>query len=841
MKNLFTVLLLGIMLSISAQTKSIQKSLILTENIPYNVGISDKGLISYTNTKRANDTVGTFANAQWIAFKQLEDSMKVVPAVHTLSGASDNLGDKCVKRSVVPIFRKEFNVIENITSASISICGIGHYELYINGYKVGDRFLSPGWSYYQKRCLYNTYDLTRSIKKGNNTIGVIVGNGFYNINRERYSKLVVAYGYPRLIFNITITMSDGSIRNIVSDGSCKVTPSPITFSSIYGGEDYDARLEQKGWNVSGFDDSKWQNSAIINDSIGKLVPEKDFPLKVMQEFETQKISVSKTGRTIYDFGQNASGIIALKVKGNRGAQIRIRPDELINNEGNITQISSGGPYEFNYILKGNDAEEWQPRFTYYGFRYADVEIIEPKGSDKKTEIKDIKLLHTRNSSPTVGSFSCSDTLFNQIFDLINWGIKSNMASVATDCPHREKLGWLEVPHLMGSSIHYNYDIHAFYNKIVNDMMDSQLNNGLVPGIAPEYIPFVGAFRDSPEWGSASVIIPWQLYKWYGDKEVIKRAYPMMKRYVEYLQSKTEDNILDYGLGDWYDLGPDVLGYGQLTPKALTATSIYFFDLQIVAKIAKIMGFVDECKKYSEMSAKVKEAFLKKFYNPVTGVCSTGSQTAYAMALYTGLIPEQDKEKVFGNLVKSIIKNDYALTSGEIGYHFLVQVLSENGRSDILYNMNNRSDIPGYGYQLKKGATALTESWAALTTGSNNHMMLGHLMEWFYSGLGGIYQTENSVAYSNVVIAPKPVGNIQWVKCSYNSSKGIISSEWIIKENTFILNIEIPGEVSAKIIIPKEYLKTSCVVMDLNKRESFNIKITEGEFEIAKGKYEITAN
>ena len=561
----------------------------------------------------------------------------------------------------------------------------------------------------------------------------------------------------------------------------------------------------------------------------------------MQKFPVKNISHSRTGRIIYDFGQNTSGIIALKVKGNRGAQIRIRPDELINDQGNITQVSGGGPYEFNYILKGGDEEEWKPAFSYYGFRYADVEIIEPEGATKKTEILDVTMLHTRNSSPTVGSFSCSDTLFNRIFELINWGIKSNMASVATDCPHREKLGWLEQTYLIGSSMHYNFDIHSLYNKILDDMMDSQTDNGLIPDIAPEYVHFEGGFRDSPEWGSAAVIIPWLLYKWYGDMDAIKRAYPMMKRYVDYLQGKSIDHIIDYGLGDWYDLGPKYPGEAQLTPKAVTATAIYFYDLKLISEMSKLLGFDNDYKNYKDQSEMVKQAYLTEFYDENTGICSTGSQTAYAMSLYTGLIPDKDKKKVFDNLVNSIIKNNYALTSGDIGYHFLVRVLSENGRSDILYKMNNRSDVPGYGYQLKKGATALTESWAALPTSSNDHMMLGHLMEWFYSGLGGIYQAENSVAYDHIIIAPKPVGNIKWVKCSYNSIKGTISSEWGIRGKSFALNFTIPENARAKIIIPEAYQKAKCVVLDLAKNKIIEVSIVRGEFEVAAGKYAVTAN
>ncbi len=778
----------------------------------------------------------TWANARWIAYEQLEDSMKVVPAVH---GSGNELGEKAIKRSVVPMFRKVFTVDENIEKATINISGLGHYELQLNGQKVGDRFLAPGWTNYEKRIFYNSFDITDLIKNGQNAIGVLVGNGFYNVNRERYRKLVIAYGYPKLIFNISIQYKNGSVKNIVSDENCKVLPSPITFSSIYGGEDYDATIEQKGWSSVGFDDSSWYKPLILQDSLNILEPEKDYPLKVMEVFPVKEVKISKSGRSVHDFGQNASGIISLKVKGNKGAKVCIRPDELVNEDGNITQHSGGGPYELNYILNGEGEESWQPRFTYYGFRYADVEIIESENSIEKTEILELKMLHTRNSAPTVGSFSCSDTLFNQTFKLINWGIKSNMASVATDCPHREKLGWLEQTYLIGPSMHYNFDIQTLYSKVVTDMMDSQLDDGLVPDIAPEYVPFQGGFRDSPEWGSAAVIIPWQMYKWYGNKEVLQKAYPMMKRYVQYLQTTAKDNIISHGLGDWFDLGPNRPGEAQLTPKAVTATSIWYYDLKIVAQVAEMLGFSDDSKEFQNLAANVKDAFLKNFYDEKTGVCSTGSQTSYAMSLYTGLIPDTDKEKVLKNLVDSITKNDYALTSGDIGYHFLVRVLSENGRSDILYKMNNRSDRPGYGYQLKQGATSLTESWAALKNGSNNHMMLGHLMEWFYAGLGGIYQAENSVAYSEIIIAPKTVGDIKWVKCSFNSPKGMIQSDWQKEGNSFVLNIEVPNGATAKIIVPDEFKDSALKVIDLNSQQPVKVKVENGGFIVESGKFEVS--
>ena len=751
--------------------------------------------------KPAEEKQIPWAGAKWIAWEVLPDSLKLVPGVH---GKGNHLEEKCIRTAVIPMVRKNFRTEGEITSARIKICGLGQYLLFINGRKIGERFLSPGWSLYQKKYFYNTYDVTTELREGENAIGALAGTGFYYISRERYRKLVIAYGYPQLIFDLEVKYRDGSISHIISDQDCRISPSPVTFSSIYGGEDYDARMEQEGWNEPGFDDSNWKIPVVVKDSLDKLTEEDDFPVRVMQEFETRNISISETGRTIYDFGQNASGIISIRVKGKRGSEVIIRPSELLDEQGNITQRSSGGPYELHYILSGKGVEEWQPFFSYYGFRYADVEIIETETSGEKTKVLELKMKHTRNSSPTVGSFECSDTLFNRIFELINWGIKSNMASVATDCPHREKLGWLEQTYLIGPSMHYNYDIHRFYRKIVNDIIDSQTENGLIPDIAPEYVHFKDGFRDSPEWGSAGIIIPWQLYKWYGDEEVLHQAWPLMKKYAAYLKSRSENNLLDYGLGDWYDLGPEPPGVSQLTPVALTASSVYYYDLVIMSHVAEKLGFNDDARYYSELSGEVRKAFLDKFYDSETGMIATGSQTSYAMPLYTGLIPEGERIRVLENLVDSIKENDYALTSGDIGYHFLVRVLSEYGRSDILYRMNNRLDRPGYGYQLSKGATALTESWKALPTSSNNHMMLGHLMEWFYSGPGGIYQSPSSTAYREIIIAPKPVGDMKWVRCSFNSPAGLISSAWEIVNNTFMLKLEIPEKSSAKLILPDDF-------------------------------------
>lgn len=741
-------------------------------------------------------------NSKWIGFEDLSDSLLLVPGVH---GNGDNLGEVAKKRTTVPYFRKDFSIDKKITKAYIYVSGLGQYELYINGDKIGDHFLSPGWSDYRKTCFYNTFDITENLKRGSNTVGTIVGNGFYNINRERYRKLVIAYGAPKMILKLIIQFNDGTKEIIVSDESWKTSSSPITFTSIYGGEDYDARLEQKGWNKPGFNDNSWKNAVLVKAPAGMLRPETDYPLKVSEIIDYKKISTKKDSVFIYDFRQNASGIIKIEVAGIKGQEIRFTPGELLGEDSLVTQEATGGPYFFSYTLKGENEEIWMPRFTYYGFRYVQVNgavpVLYPNPGNRPV-IKSIQLLHTRNSSPEAGSFKCSNELFNSIYELIKWSVKSNLASVATDCPHREKLGWLEQTHLMGNSIKFIYDIHNLYDKIIDDMMEAQLESGLVPDIAPEYVPFDEGFRDSPEWGSACIILPWDMYQWYGDKDAVRKAYPMMKRYLKYLNEKSDRYILSHGLGDWYDLGPKFPGEAQLTPKALTATSIFFYDAKLLGEMARLIGEKDDATYFNNMAEEIRKAFNAKFFNPVTKVYSSGSQTAYSMPLFFGMVDDTFKRDVVKNLIISINNNDKALTAGDIGYRYLLQTLEEAGQSQIIFDMNSKTDVPGYGYQLSKGATSLTESWAALKYVSNNHMMLGHLMEWFYSGIGGIRQAPGSASYSKIIIYPEVVGDLRWAETTYKTIHGDITCNWKIEKNNILMNIKIPVNCTAIVSIPQ---------------------------------------
>ncbi|MBS1745174.1 MAG: family 78 glycoside hydrolase catalytic domain [Bacteroidetes bacterium] len=736
--------------------------------------------------------------AQWIAYEKMPDSLRILPGIHGKGDPALGSG-----KDILPLLRKEFLIKKPVKKATAYIAGLGQFDLNINGRKVGDHFLDAGWTEYSKTALYVTFDITGQLINGANALGVMLGNGFYYTPRERYRKITIAYGYPEMICRVAVEYSDGSFENIVSDTTWKTSPGPVTFSSIYGGEDFDANVEQPGWDAPSFNDQSWRNAVIV-DGPPVLSSQTAPPLKILDTFSIKKISQPKPGIWVYDFGQNASGIFSIKIKGKKHSKVTFRPAELITGDGLITQDAVGAPVYFNYTLNGAETESWQPQFTYYGFRYIQVEGAVPNGEPNPNNlpvIVSIKSLHTRNASLSAGSFNCSNNLFNRIDTLINWAIKSNMASVFTDCPHREKLGWLEEDHLMGSSIKFNYNIAALCRKVVNDMISAQTEDGLVPDIAPEYVHFVSGFRDSPEWGSNSIILPWYLYKWYGDTQVLTKAYPMMQRYVQYLQKKSVDNILSYGLGDWFDIGPDEPGESQLTPKGVTATAIYYYDLSILSKIAKILSKEDDVSYYESSAAKVRDAFNKTFFNKQTKQYATGSQTANAMAVYMGLVEPKNKKAVIDNLVKDIRERKNSLTAGDIGYRYVLRVLEENGYSNVIFDMNSRSDVPGYGYQLAHGATSLTESWQAYRFVSNNHLMLGHLMEWFYSGLGGIRQTENSVGFKHIFIHPEPVGDVANAETIYHSVYGIISTRWEKNERCFKLEVNIPANTYATIFLP----------------------------------------
>ncbi len=733
--------------------------------------------------------------AKWIAYEEINDTAIFAPHIH--GGGKKSWGPR---RNILPMMRKSFSIAKDVKRATAFICGLGHFEMSVNGKKTGDHFLDPGWTNYSKHALYVSFDITNELQQGRNAIGVMLGNGFYYIPGQRYRKMTGAYGLPKMIINAVIEYADGTTENIISDESWKAAPSPVIFSSIFGGEDYDANLEQDGWDIADFNDSKWRN-AVITKGPSILNSQTAEPVKVMEKFSSVKKTMLEPGILVYDLGQNFSGIPSIVVKGQKGDTVRIVPAELINNDGSANQKGSGGPSFFTYILKGEATETWQPRFSYYGFRYLQVFCTAKDSLQPLPEAINIEGLHVRNAARTIGSFTSSNELFNKTNRLIDWAIKSNTVSVFTDCPHREKLGWLEQTHLMGSSVQYNYDIAAMCRKVINDMKQAQYEDGKIPEIAPEFVQFTPPFDESPEWGSAAIILPWYNYQWYGDKQTLSEAYDMMKGYMMYLKNKAKENILSHGLGDWYDIGPNRPGVSQMTKMGVTATATFYYDLTIMTKVATLLNKNEDANKFKQWSYDVRRSFNDKFFDKQKLQYDSASQTANAMALYMGLVEPQYRDAVVKSLVKDIHDRNYALTAGDIGYRYVLRALEEAGRSDVISQMNNRDDVPGYGYQLKHGATALTESWQAYPSVSNNHFMLGHLMEWFYAGLCGIKQAAMSVAFKKIEIKPQPAGDVKQAAASYHSPYGLIKTDWTKTGNTFTLNVTIPANSTAEIYFP----------------------------------------
>lgn len=778
-----------------------------------------------------------WGGASWIAYDFLKDAERIMPAAH-----GDGQPEWGLMKAVQPLLRKEFIATGKIKQATLFASGLGHFELSVNGKKTGDHFLDPGWSLYSKEAYYVGFDITNELKQGANALGVMIGNGFYHVPRERYRKITGSFGHPKFISKLIIEYADGSNQTIVTDNSWKVAPGPITFSSIFGGEDYDARLDQKGWRLPGFNDQQWQPAFLVQGT-PKLVATIMEPLKVMQTFTPIKITAPKPGVFVYDFGQNFSGIPSLSGKGLKGMSVKMIPGENLDSVGFVTQQASGKPCWFTYTFDSTGVTDWQPRFTYYGFRYIQVEGALPQGSpnaDGLPVITTLKGLHTRNAAATVGHFECSNPLFNKIFNLIDWSIKSNMASVLTDCPHREKLGWLEVAHLLGNSMRYNYDIASFYRKIVRDMILAQTENGLVPNIAPEWVQFDPDFRDSPEWGSSSVILPYYLYQWYGDTVVLKESYDMMRRYVNYLGTKAKDHIVSHGLGDWFDIGPNGSGsgYSVSTPQGITGTAIYYYDLGILIKTAGLLQQHDDVIRYSKLAAEVKQAFNQKFFDTQKQVYGTGSQTANAMALYMGLVPDEHKQPVLENIIANIRQRNNRLSSGEVGYKYLIAVLEREGRSDVIYDMNSRSDVPGYGFQIANGATTLMEDWQAKKDLGNNHCMLGHFMGWLYSGLGGISQADSSIAFKSIIMAPEPVGDVNAAHVKYFSPYGEIVSRWKKTEQHFELNASIPVNTTAQLFLPGKSNSIITINGKVERKAGFDKALKKWSLRLGSGNYKV---
>ena len=700
-------------------------------------------------------------------------------------------------QTALPIFRRQFTVNSGLQRAVIYICGLGQYELSANGTKVGNALLSPGWSLYSQTCLYDTLDLTSYLTNGNNAIGVMLGNGMYNVPATaNYTKFTGSFGPPKMIAQLYLFYTNGTSQVIATDGQWLTTPGPITYSQVYGGEANDARLLPAGWNQSGFNDSNWSTSVVTNGPGGILRGQSHaappiIATQVLQPVQTNALSSSTI---VYDLGQNAALIPSLTTHGQAGAVVQITPSELINSDGTINRSSVGGGTAYwQYTLAGTGSETWTPKFFYHGCRYLQVTLTAAAGSSQLPVVDSISGNVIQSSSANAGNFLCSNTLFNRTRTLIQWAQRNNLISILTDCPTRERLGWLEQDNLNGPSLRYEFDLGQLFSKAMQDMADSQTSagTGLVPDIAPEVTVFSGGFRDSPEWGSSVILVPWQHYLFTGDDTLLVNYYSAMTNYFGYLQNQSVNYFLNYpnGLGDWYQIAT--------TPVSLTADAYYCQDAQVLGQVAALLGNNSDASRFNLLATNIATAFNNTYYS--NGSYSTGSQTANALPLYLGIVNPTNQAAVLAALVANINAN--GLPCGEIGHRYILRALTDMGRPDVVFNLHSGTNDPGYGYILSQGATALTEAWDANPSDSQDHFMLGHITEWFYHDLAGIQYDPALPGFQHVIIKPAFVGGITWVNASYASVRGTIVDNWALTNGFATINVTIPVGSTGSIYLP----------------------------------------
>lgn len=736
-----------------------------------------------------------FGEAQWIGAITYKDAK--IPEGRLCSGnviketkAAWDKADPLSRRSIV--LRRSFKPYKTVKHAELRICGLGFYEATINGQKVGDSEFAPSWSDYDKTVFFNVHDVTQQIRQGDNELRVLLGNGFYNEQGGRYTKLKVSFGPPTLLYFLYLTYDDGMRERVYSDEKWQWTESPITFNSIYGGEDYDARLEV-GSLMSDVRADQWKPVVIQEGPEGRLRPQIAHSTKVMERYPAKQ-TLRKDSILVIDMGQNLAGYPEITVRGNAGERLKLTPGETLDKNGLVDQRQTGRPHYYTYILKGSlQAEIWHPRFSYYGYRYLQIE-------GDIDVLKKVESCFVYNSAERIGSFECSNPRINATHQIIDRAIRSNWQAVWTDCPSREKLGWLEQDWLNGEALVYNYDARRMIEQTMQNIVDAQHDDGSMPEIAPEYTQFTGTwarpFQESPEWGGAIIALPMLYWQHYGDMDLVDQHYDAMKRYLAYLVSQDSCFILNMGLGDWYDYGPGKAGFSKNTPTALVSTAHYYQWMCYMYVMAKRLGHKQDAEWYNLRADSIRHSFNRTFYDAQKKTYATGSQCSLALPLYLKMVPEGDYQAVLQNLIKDIKAHGNRLTTGDIGNRYLFSVLIQNDQRELLYTMLNHDDVPGYGYQIKKGHTTLTEQWNPDLGASMNHFMMAHIENFLIPDLLGIRRTGELIE-----IHPHPVGDLTWCKGSTMSAYGEVKVSWQITNGTFALDIDIPLGGFADVYLP----------------------------------------
>jgi len=746
------------------------------------------------------------------------------------------------KDDPAPLFRKEFRVSKEIRRARLYITGLGYYEARINGRRAGDQILDPGWTNYKKRVFYSVYDVTGFLQKGPNCIGVILGNGWYNplplrMWGDRNIRDILPVGRPRVIAQLNIELTDGSIQSIATDTSWKFHAGPIIRNNIYLGEVYDARKEIKGWDIPGLDDRPWDQAVIASEPLGALRAQPQPPVKITAALKPVRTTEPIPGVYIYDFGQNFAGWVRMKLEAPAGTEVKLRYGELLYKDGSLNPMTSvcgqikgkedgkniGGPgspeiaYQGDiYIAKGEGEEVYTPRFTFHGFRY--VEII---GYPGKPALDAIEGLRLNSAVGETGSFACSNGMFNRIQEMTRWTFLSNIFSVQSGDPHRERFAYGGDIAATSEAFLFNFDMANFYAKSVADWQDAALPDGMLTDTAP----FVGIQYCGVAWAMVHPLLLYQLYQYYGNSQLIEEQYETARRWLDLAASQNTNHLIKDGLSDHEGLEP--------APSTQMVTPLYYRSAQLVSLLAGILGRKDEAEKYSTLAEEIKKAYIQNFLKPGSGKFDPETQASQAFALFLGLVPKNEKAAAIDFLLNRILATCGGhLSTGIFGTKFLLNVLSESGQADVASAIVNQKSFPGWGYMLENGATTLWEHWEGSdNTFSHNHPMFGSVSEWFYKWLAGIQPHPEAVGFDRIIIRPQPVADLKWVKARVYTVRGEIRSEWCIENGEFRLNLAIPANTVATVYIP---VKNSSFVKESGRpaEKSEGVRFLRMEDDIA---------
>jgi len=711
------------------------------------------------------------------------------------------------------LFRKEFVLDRPPRRASLRIVGLGDFDARVNGRRLADTGMNQPWSQYEKTLYYREFDLSELLAKGTNCLGVMLGNSFWHNPdppQGRYNK----HGPQRkaeepflLRAEIRIESSRGAPTVIGTDQTWRAANGPLTFSHIFAGEDFDARAQQPGWDRPGFDDGAWQPVRRVGAPSGSLEPLIGPGIKAFAPDRPVAIKQPAPGVVLYSFPRNTAAQLRVELSGGKaGDRVQFRCGEHKNAQDRLFGSYIVG---CEIVTDGHPlAHQWT--FFYLGMQFVEVTGAVPPGEPNPQGlpvIRRLELVPVRAGLTDTGSFHCSSDLYNRTHDLIDSAMRANMSWVMTDCPHREKLGWLECAYLLQPSFLYRSWGREWFAKIARDVRDAQEPSGRVLTVAPSYPAgrFPGAFNWTVEWGAAAVLVPWQHYQWFGGREILSENCDLMRRFTDYIGREAKDGIAPGGLGDWYDYGHgQPPGPSRFTPTELSATATWGLCADAVARAAEVLGRADDAKAYRELHGRIAAEFQRRYQDPATRkLRHNGSpQCANAMALCAGIVPPADRALLVEDIIADLEKRGWQQTPGDVGHVYFIRALAEAGRSDVLHRVYSRTGTGSYGGILAKDLTSLPETWDAMMDGyqSLNHCMLGHVMEWFYGYVGGIRQATNSVGWREILIAPCP-GSLTSAQVSVVTPAGRVASHWRKDGTTFRLETVIPQDVKATAILP----------------------------------------